>query len=65
MKAVIVQSNSLFQHALQRKRFFDLRKRFDFAFALVEFCKGKMAVNRSLNASEFRQILSRLEVQEK
>ena len=39
-----------------------LRKGFDFAIALVEFCKGKMAVNRSSNASEFRQILGRLEV---
>ena len=51
----------------QRKLFFDLLpNRFDFAIALVEFCKGKMAVNRSSNASELRLILSRLkEVQEK
>ena len=40
--------------------------RFDFAIALVEFCKGKMAVNSSSNASELRLILSKLkEVQEK
>ena len=53
--------------SLQRKLYFDLLlKRFDFAIALVEFCRRKMAVNRSSNASEFRQILSRLkEVQEK
>ena len=51
----------------QRKLFFDLLpNRFDFAITLVEFCKGKMAVNRSSNASELRLILSRLkEVQEK
>ena len=52
---------------LQRKLYFDLLpKRFDFAIALVEFCRRKMAVNSSSNASEFRQILSRLkEVQER
>ena len=43
-------------------------KRFDLAIALVEFSSRKMAVNRSSNASKFRQILSRSrlkEVQEK
>ena len=63
MKAVIGQSNSLFS-MLPKETL--LRNRFDFAIALVEFCKGKMAVNRSSNASELRLILSRLkEVQEK
>ena len=43
-----------------------LAQHFDCAIALIESCKGKMAVKRSANASEFRQILSRLkEVQEK
>ena len=65
MKAVIGQSNSLFQHA-SKGNFDLLPNRYDFAIALVEFCKGKMAVNRSSNASELRLILSRLkEVQEK